>query len=154
MISRRALTGAVQQLLATATGRPVGVGTVPLDAARTPAPPPYTLLYPLDYSTDDQMLADQHRGAVATYQTTFVSGPTPGQAASTGTVEQAEWLADRARTAVLDRAVGGATGYAQPLTVPGAVCYRREATEVGATSDPNDGIITYVIRFRFYLDAA
>lgn len=155
MIARQAVTKAVAQLLTTVTGKPVGYATVPINSGTgRPYPPPYTLLYPLDHATDDGTLGDQHATAEALYQATFVSGPDPTQPDSRGTVEQAEWLADKARTGVLTRADVGAPGYANPLTVPGAVCYRREATDAGATSDPNDAIITYVIRFRFCLDSA
>jgi hypothetical protein len=154
VIPRQAITKAVAQLLATVTGKPVGQLTVPINPATGKAyPPPYTLLYPLDHDTDDGTLADRHNTAASTYQATFVSGPDPAKPDSRGTVEQVEWLADKARTGVLSRAADGAPGYLNPLTVAGAVCYRREATEVGATSDPNDAIITSVIRFRFYLDS-
>ncbi|MGY5127275.1 hypothetical protein [Streptomyces nigrescens] len=155
MIARLAVTKAVAQLLATATGKPVGFLTVPINpTSGKPYPPPYTLLYPLDHDTDDRTLADTHRTAASTYQATFVSGPDPTKPDSRGTLEQVEWLADKARTGVLSRAANGAPGYLNALTVPGAVCYRREANEVGATSAPEDAIITSVIRFRFYLDSA
>lgn len=154
MIARQAVTKAVAQLLKDVTGKPVGQLTVPLDPSTGKAfPPPYTLLYPLDHSTDDGTLGDTHRTAVSVYQATLVSGPDPSRPGSRGTVEQVEWLTDKARAAIA-RATDGAPGYLHPLTIPGATCYRREATEVGATSDPNDAIISYVIRFRFYLDSA
>lgn len=154
MIARQDVTKAVTQLLKDVTGKPVGQLTVPLDPATgKPFPPPYTLLYPLDHTTDDETLADEHATAVSVYQATIVSGPDPARPGSRGTVEQVEWLTDKAR-AVLARAANGAPGYLHPLNVPGAVCYCREATEVGATSDSNDAIISYVIRFRFYLDTA
>jgi hypothetical protein len=154
MIARQLVTKAVTQLLADVTGKPVGQLTAPLNAATgKPHPPPYTLLYPLDHLTDDQTLADQHATAISTYQVTVVSGPDPANPNSRGTVEQAEWLMDKART-VVARAPDGAPGYLHPLTIPGATCYQREATEAGATSAPEDAIITSVIRFRFYLDSA
>lgn len=153
MIDRRPVTTAVQGLLATLTGKPVGVVTAPLDpATNEPYPPPYTLLYPLDHSSDDNTLADRHRCAVSDYQATFVSGPKPGQPDSQGTVEQAEWLADKGRK-IVERPADGSSGYAHSLTIPGVGCYRREAREAGGTSDPGDAIITAVIRFRFYLEA-
>lgn len=154
MIDRRPVTTAVQSLLATLTGKPVGVTTVPLDpATNEPYPPPYTLLYPLDHSSDDGTLADRHGAAVSDYQATFVSGPTPGQPDSQGTVEQAQWLADKGRK-VIERPTDGSPGYQHPLNIPGINCYRREAREAGGTSDPGDAIITSVIRFRFYLETA
>jgi len=152
MIDRQPVTDAVQALLAALTGKPVGLETVPLDAHNEPYPPPYTLLYPLDHDSDDGTLADRHSAAVSDYQATFVSGPTPGKPDSRGTTVQAQWLADRGRK-VIERPPGDAKGYAHPLTIPGVTCYRRTAKEAGGTSDPNDAIITAVIRFRFYLEA-
>ncbi|MEW9521799.1 hypothetical protein [Streptomyces tubercidicus] len=154
MIARGPVTDAVKSLLATVTGKPVEVLTVPINAATgKPFPPPYTLLYPLDHDTDDQTMGDQHSTAISVYQATFVSGPDPSKPGSRGTDTQAQWLADKGR-AVVARAANGAPGYLHPLTIPGTTCYRRQANEVGATSDPNDAIISYVIRFRFYLDSA
>ncbi|MFK8851256.1 hypothetical protein [Streptomyces sp. Ac-502] len=156
MIARRTVTAAVAQLLAQATGKPVGQITVPINPSTGKAyPPPYTLLYPLDHTTDDRTLADAHQTAVTVYQATCVSGPDPAKPDSRGTAEQAEWLADKARTAMLARPADGSPGYANALNLPGVSCYRREADiEAGATSDATDAIITYVIRFRLYLEAA
>lgn len=152
MIQRGPVTKAVQALLASLTGKPVGVRTVPIDPATgKPYPPPYTLLYPLDHSSDDDTLADRHKVAVSDYQATFVSGPREGQADSRGTDEQAQWLADRGRKLV-ERPTDGSPGYAHPLTIPGVNCWRREAREAGGTSDAGDAIITSVIRFRLFLE--
>lgn len=155
MIQRQTVTKSVAQLLATATGKPVGVGKVPINAATgQPYPPPYTLLYPLDHDSTDGTLADRGAAAVSTYQATFVSGPVPGQSNSAGTVEQAEWLADKGRTGVMARPADGSPGYVNPITIPGINCFYREATDAGATSDQNDAIMTTVIRFRFHLETA
>jgi hypothetical protein len=152
MIDRGPVTEAVEALLATLTGKPVGLITVPLDPdTGAPYPPPYTLLYPLDHTADDGTLGDRHRAAVSDYQATFVSGPAPGHPDSQGTGVQSQWLADKGRK-VIERPADGSPGYAHPLTIPGVDCYRREAREAGATSDPGDAIITSVIRFRFYLE--
>ncbi|MEU1134258.1 hypothetical protein ABZ383_31110 [Streptomyces sp. NPDC005900] len=153
MIERRPVTNALQTLLATLTGYPVGKATVPLDTAGKPVPPPYTLLYSLDDTDADGTLADNNKAAIFDYQATFVSGPVPGQANSRGGLDQAEWLADRARR-VLDRPADGSGGYLHPLTVPGVRCYHREARAAGGTSDPGDAIITTVIRFRLHLETS
>lgn len=153
MIDRQPVTEAVMALLATLTGKPVGLETVPLDPeSSNPYPPPYTLLYPLDHNSDDGTLADRHTAAVSDYQATFVSGPTPGKPDSRGTGTQSQWLADKGRK-VIERPVDGSPGYRHPLTIPGVDCYCREAKEAGGTSAPGDAIITSVIRFRFYLEA-
>jgi hypothetical protein len=153
MIDRQPVTDAVQALLATLTGKPVGLVTAPLNpATNSPYAPPYTLLYPLDHYSDDGTLADRHGAAMSEYQATFVSGPTPGKPDSRGSVVQAQWLADKGRK-IVERPVDGSPGYRHPLTIPGVTCYRREATEAGGTSDAQDAIINCVIRFRFYLEA-
>ena len=153
MIERRLVTAGLKALLAELTGRPVGVRTVPLTATGTPVEPPYTLLYPLEHYTDDGTLADRHATAQSLYQATFVSGPLPGHPDSRGGDEQAQWMADRGRK-VVERPADGSPGYAHPLTIPGVVCWKREATEAGGTSEANDAIITSVIRFRLYLETS
>ncbi|MGW2384405.1 hypothetical protein [Streptomyces sp. NPDC001658] len=151
MIQREKVTDAVIQLLTTLTGFPVGERTVPTDDTDTPVPPPYTILDPLDHRTDDATLADRHTTAVSDYQATYVSGPTPGIPDSRGGGRQSQWLADRGRK-VVERPDDGGPGYKHPLTIDGVGCYRREAHEAGGTSDPEDGIITSVIRYRFFLE--
>lgn len=151
MIARKPVTAGVKALLETLTGYPVGVRTVPIDPQTgQPAPPPYTLLYPLDHTVDDNTLADRHTTAVSDYQATFVSGATPGITNSLGGDEQSQWLADRGRK-VVERPADGSPGYAHPLTIAGVGCYRREAREAGGTQNAEDAIITSVIRYRFFL---
>ena len=152
MIQRRPVTLGLQTLLATLTGKPVGLRSVPLTASGQPVPPPYTILYPLDRDDDTSTLADNQTAAVLTYQATFVSGPTPGDPNSRGGDEQAQWLADRAWK-VVERPASNVPGYVHPLNVgPGVNCWRREAREAGGTSDQNDAIITSVIRYRLFLE--
>lgn len=152
MIQRLPVTQGLQTLLATLTGRPVGLRTVPLDDSGNQVPPPYTLLYPQDRNDDTATLADNQRAAVLDYQATFVSGPTPNVPNSRGGDEQAQWMADRGWK-VVERPADGASGYMHPLNVgAGVTCWRREAREAGGTSDPGDAIITSVIRFRLFLE--
>ncbi|GHC37427.1 MULTISPECIES: hypothetical protein [Streptomyces rochei group] len=152
MIQRLPVTQGLQTLLATLTGRPVGLRSVPLDSRGSPVPPPYTLLYPLDRNDDTQTLADNQKAAVLDYQATFVSGPVPNVPNSRGGDEQAQWLADRAWK-VVERPANGAPGYTHALNVGvGVTCWRREAREVGGTSDAGDAIITSVIRYRLFLE--
>ncbi|GAA3153607.1 hypothetical protein ACFQ0X_43610 [Streptomyces rectiviolaceus] len=154
MIDRLPVTTAVQGLLATLTGKPVGLRKVPIDPTTgKPHPPPYTLLYPLDHSGDDGTLADRGDAAVSDYQAAFVSGPAPGLPDSSGGDAQAQWMADKGRK-VVERPVDGSPGYRYPLNIPGINCYQREAREAGGTSDASDAIITSVIRFRFYLETS
>jgi hypothetical protein len=154
MIERRAVTQGVKTLLASLTGKPVGERTVPIDPTTgRPFPPPYTILDPLDHTTDDATLADAHTTAVSDYQATYVSGPEPGVVDSRGGGEQAQWLADRGRK-VVQRRTDGTPGYLHPLTIPGVNCWHREAREAGGTSDAGDAIMTSVIRYRFHLEEA
>ncbi|MGW0014584.1 hypothetical protein ACWDVX_33150 [Streptomyces tendae] len=152
MIQRLPVTQGLQALLASLTGKPVGLRSVPLDAKGSPVPPPYTILYPLDRTDGTATLADNQTAAVLDYQATFVSGPTPGVPDSRGGDEQAQWLADRSWK-VVERPADGASGYMHPLNVgTGVNCWRREAREAGGTSDPGDAIITSVIRYRLFLE--
>ncbi|MFF8910512.1 hypothetical protein [Streptomyces olivaceoviridis] len=154
MIERLPATQGLQALLAALTGYPVGLRTVPLDDTGKPVPPPYTLLYPLDRNDDTATLADNNRAAVLDYQATFVSGPEPGVPDSRGGDEQAQWLADRGWK-VVERPADGSPGYAHPLNIgASAVCWCREATEAGGTSEQSDAIMTSVIRYRLYLEEA
>lgn len=152
MIDRLPVTDGFQTLLETLTQRPVGRRTVPLDEHGDPLPPPYTILDPLTRVDDTNTLADNNTATIADYQATFVSGPIPGVPDSRGGDEQAQWLTDRGWK-VVERPADGSPGYAHPLNVgAGVVCWKREAREAGGTSDPNDGIITSVIRYRLYLE--
>lgn len=148
MIDRRQVTQALSALLTTETGRPVGLGRMPK------ADPPYYLLYSVDTSLGGALYADSNEDLSVVYQVTSVSGPDPAVASSSGTLEQAEWLADKARQAILRR--DPETGlWAAALTVPGVKVMCRELEiEPGGTSDPTDGIISYVQRFRFDLTPA
>lgn len=148
MIDRRKVTAALAALLTAETGMPVGLSRMPKANA------PYYLLYSVDTSVSGAPFADESEDISLVYQVTSVSGPDPAKPSSTGTLDQAEWLADKARAAILRR--DPATGqWAASLIIPGAKVMCRELeTEPGATSDPNDGIISYVQRFRFDLTPA
>ncbi|MDK0525006.1 hypothetical protein [Streptomyces sp. ML-6] len=148
MIPRRPVTAALAALLTSATALPVGRGRMP------DAKPPYYLLYSLDTGLDGPPLADTHDDISLVYQVTSVSGPAPTRPGSAGTLDQAELLADKARTTFLGR--DPATGlWLHPLVIPGAkVMSRTLEVEPGATTDPTDGIISYVQRFRFDLTPA
>lgn len=151
MIDREPVTQAFITLLATLTGKPVGERTVPLDPdTGQPIPPPYTIVDPLDFTTDDHTLADRHSTAIDNYQATYISGPKPGVPDSRGGGQQSQWLADKGRR-VVQRPADGSPGYLHPLTISGVNCWHREAREAGGTADPNDAIIGSVIRYRLFL---
>lgn len=155
MIARLPVSKALQTLLASATGLPVGRGRVP--PGGTPgslAEPPYYLLYLVDSTVHGPPLADEHPDATFIYQITSVSGPDPDVPGSVGSIDQVEWMADKARTSVLAR--DPATGlWLRPLTVAGMKNTGRSLeTEPGESNDPGDAIISYVQRFRFDLTPA
>lgn len=150
MIRRRLVTDWVETTLATATGLPVGSGRRPA----TGQEPPYYLLYSVGTDLSGAPLADTLEDASLVYQITSVSGPDPALPDSTGVLDQAEWMADKARQALLGR--DPATGlWLHPLTVPGVRCTARSLdAEPGGTNDAADAIISYVQRFRFDLTPA
>lgn len=153
MIQRQPVTNALRDLVETATGRPCGLLTMPMNGD-LPAPPPYYILTPVDWLPHGAPFADENEDATATYQLTGISGPLPGVPDSRGGVEQAEWLADKARTAIFGRDPV-TRQWLHPLTVPGVKnTARRPNTEPGATSEPEDATIPYVIRFDLDLTPA
>ncbi|MCF1598296.1 hypothetical protein [Streptomyces muensis] len=136
MIERRLVTQALGALLATATGKPCGAGALPQVDGK-PAEPPYSVLRSLTLTLDGAPFTDRHEDSDTYYQVDCVAR----------THAQAEWLADRVRTAVLGRDTDGAWLHA--LTVPGFSCYARElALDAGPEDDPAAVIVSYVIRFQ------
>ncbi|MFH9389884.1 hypothetical protein [Streptomyces albidoflavus] len=140
MIARLPVTMAMSALLTSASGLPVGRGQQP------GKPPPYYLLYSLDTQLGGPPFADMNDDVTFVYQVTCVSGPDPARPNSAGSADQGEWMADKAREAFLGR--DPATGlWLYPIVVPGAkVTDRRLDVEAGATSDPGDAIMSYVLR--------
>lgn len=156
MIDRRPVTTAVAAMLATASGMPVGRGRIPRSTADPTklVDPPYYVLYLVDAALGGAPLADDNEDLTLIYQVTSVSGPNPAEPGSSGTTDQTEWMADKARKAFLARDPG--TGlWVNTLTVAGAkVTGRRLDTEPGGTNDPADAIISYVQRFGIDLTSA
>ncbi|WP_093803892.1 hypothetical protein [Streptomyces sp. Wb2n-11] len=146
MIARLPVTMALSALLASATRLPVGRGRQPEGAK-----PPYYLLYAITSNISGAPFSDQHEDSTLVYQVTSVSGPDPTRPESYGVADQAEWMADLARTAILGR--HAATGlWLHELTIPGArVTGRSLDAEPGGTNDPADAIMSYVQRFKFDL---
>lgn len=149
MIERRLVTNAALAMLAAATGVPVGRGRAPANPGLR-----YYVLYALDADDPEPSLADEHEDLTAVYQVTSVSLPDPAKPGSSGSEEQVEWLADKARAAFLAR--NPATGaWLHELAVEGASVRSRELdTEPGGTNDPGDAIMSYVQRFKVTLTPA
>jgi hypothetical protein len=137
---------ALSALLTSATSIPVGRGSKPPDTA-----PPYFLLHAVTAQTGGAPFSDLNEDSSLVYQVTSVSGPDPATPDSHGVADQAEWMADKARTAILGR--DPATGlWLHELVIPGVkVIGRSLDTEPGGTNDPADAIMSYVQRFRFDL---
>lgn len=146
MIARLPVTMALSALLTSATGIPVGRGRKPDNTN-----PPYFLLYGVTAQTGGAPFTDLNEDSSLVYQVTSVSGPDPATPESHGVADQAEWMADKARTALLGR--DPTTGlWLHELTIPGIrVIGRSLDTEPGGTNDPADAIMSYVQRFRFDL---
>ncbi|WP_330479860.1 hypothetical protein OG301_39295 (plasmid) [Streptomyces platensis] len=151
MIERRMVTNALAALLSAATSLPVGRGVLPASPANATA---YYVLTSLDSTLSGAPYADMNEDLSLVIQVTSVSAPDKTRPGSAGSLEQAEGLADKARTAFLAR--NPTTGqWTNPLAVSGVRCMCRELeTEPGAMNDPADGIISYVQRFRFDLTPA
>ncbi|MEU9334164.1 hypothetical protein AB0D49_13550 [Streptomyces sp. NPDC048290] len=137
MIERGRVTEALQGMLAATTGRPCGRGRLPLLDGR-PAPLPYTVLYPQGGTVDGAPLSDRAEDAGLVYQVTVVAART----------DQAEWLADRVRRALLGRTAQGA--WAHPIAAAGVDVWARELL-VDDGVDPagaDDGVVTAVQRYE------
>jgi hypothetical protein len=155
VIERRLVTNTVASVLVAATGMPVGVGKLPPSPdGTTDVIPPYYVLYALPLTLSGAPLADMNEDASVVYQVTSVSGPDPRVPQSTSAEDQAEWMADKARTALLGR--DPVTGLWLHNVAPAGwktMC-RELDVEPGADSSAGDAIISYVQRFRFDLTPA
>lgn len=137
MIDRAPVTEALQDLIVKATGRPCGLGKLPLMNGK-PTEVPYTVLYPLGGSVGGAPLADSSEDAALVYQLTSVAGR----------ADQAEWMADRGRRAVLERGASGVWLF--PLDVPGVDVWARELdVDDGIDASASvEGIVTSSQRYR------
>ncbi|MHA7956309.1 hypothetical protein ACX9I7_00935 [Streptomyces sp. L500] len=137
MIDHAPVTEAFRLMLTEATGKPCGTGALPLLGGK-PAPLPYLVLYPLGGASDGAPLADQSEDAHLDYQVTVIAGRT----------DQAEWLSDRVRRAVLERRPTGE--WTRPIKVPaGDVWARESAGDQGADASAADnGVVTWAQKYR------
>ncbi|MFJ4010319.1 hypothetical protein [Streptomyces sp. NPDC090026] len=138
MIDREQFSASLRLMLAKATGRPCGLGSLPL-VDGSPAPVPYIVLYPQGGRVHGAPLADRSEDADLVYQVTSVGART----------DQAEWMAGRVERAVLERTAVG--GWRYPLVVPGADVWAREQDADDGTDDSgaDDGVVTSSQRYRF-----
>jgi hypothetical protein len=136
ILERRLATDALAALLGTATGKPCGTGAAPMVGASA-AEPPYTVVHALPLTLSGAPFSDLNEDASTLYQVDCVARQH----------QQAEWLADRARTGVLGRDTAGAWLY--DLSLPGWTCYARSLDlDAGTDTDVAAGVVSYVLRFR------
>ncbi|WP_157878037.1 hypothetical protein [Streptomyces torulosus] len=133
-VSGREVSLAVQKTLAAATGRSCGYGTAPT-ASSTPtgATVPYNVLYSLGITTSGPPLGDGDADARVLLQVTSVGS----------TAEQVEWMADKARAALLTRSSGT---YAHAITITGYAVIDRELDKEEGIS-VSSGVYSYVQRY-------
>ena len=142
MISKLDASIAVATMLGEVTGFPVGRGQKPQGE------PPYYIVYSVDTSVSGAPFADLNEDASLVWQITSVSGPSTGVISSAGYLDQVELMADKARSAFLERNPI-TRQWTNPLAIDGYKAIGRSLdTEPGGTSDPSDAIISYVQRFR------
>ncbi|MGW6021269.1 hypothetical protein [Streptomyces sp. NPDC055099] len=137
MIDRARVTEGLQEVLGVATGRPCGRGRLPLLDGR-PAPLPYTVLYPQGGLVGGAPLADRAEDAGLVYQVTIVAART----------DQAEWLADRVRQALLGRTATGE--WSSPIPAAGVDVWAREllVDDGVEPSGADDGVVTAAQRYE------
>ncbi|MCZ4098300.1 hypothetical protein [Streptomyces sp. H39-C1] len=135
-VSGRIVSLALQSTIAASTGRSCGYGTAPIASSLpTGAATPYSVLYPLGFpTTSGPPFGDATADARLLYQVTSVAT----------TAEQAEWMADKVRSAVLARSSAGPAAY--PISPVGYSVMGRELDkEEGLTVA--GGVYSYVQRF-------
>ncbi|MGX1668614.1 hypothetical protein [Streptomyces sp. NPDC055400] len=142
MIERAPVGTALRSMLSAATGRPCGLGKLPLLDGK-PAPLPYLVLYPQGGPVDGAPLADRAEDAHLAYQVTVVAAR----------ADQAEWLADRVRFAVLGRGASGE--WEQPIVLAEVDVWARELlVDDGVDqSDAAHGVVTCVQRYKLSVTA-
>jgi hypothetical protein len=125
-------------MLTEATGKPCGTGALPLLGGQ-PAPLPYLVLYPLGGSTGGAPFGDQSEDAHLEFQVTAVAART----------DQAEWLADRVRRAVLERRATGE--WTRPINISAGEVWAREIVSDNGIDEPatSGGVVTYALRCLF-----
>ncbi|CAM5468353.1 hypothetical protein [Streptomyces aurantiogriseus] len=141
---RLPLTRALVDVLAAGTGRPCGLTVLPRATDGRPAAYPYLILDSLPGEFSGPSFADWHADVAWTYQATSV-----GERA-----DQVQWLGDRVRDVLFDRAPGG---WRTDIPVAGMQVIGRELSydADGEAVDGSQGsIVTYVQRFTITVTPA
>jgi hypothetical protein len=134
VIAQLAVLNAVAELLRTSLHRPVGVVEIPPEVADDP----YCIVYPLAPIFDGPPFTEPEADGRFAVQVTAVGSRW----------DQATWMADKVRVAVLSRITGG---FLFPLpTIPGVTEMGR-SIEYGPERVEGDKVDTVVQRFVFHL---
>ncbi|RSO40611.1 hypothetical protein DMH15_14725 [Streptomyces sp. WAC 06725] len=136
MIDRAVVSEASRRTQAEATGRPRGLGKLPLVDGQ-PAEMPYLVLYPQGGPVGGAPLADTSEDSELLYQVTAVAART----------DQAEGMAHRVRRVVLERTAAG--DWRWPIDAPGIDVWARELRADAGTDDAGSaaGVVSYPQRF-------
>ncbi|MFF3976963.1 hypothetical protein [Streptomyces sp. NPDC001828] len=133
-VNGRLVALAAQTMLATATGRSCGYGSVPVQTAQpTGANLPYSVLYELGQDSSGPAFGDMHGDARVLIQVTSAAS----------SAELASALADKVRAGFLGRTAGG---WAFPITLIGGVVVDRDLDREDGTSVAGS-VYSYVQRF-------
>ncbi|GAA2084462.1 hypothetical protein GCM10009759_03510 [Kitasatospora saccharophila] len=138
-VQGRVVSLAVQAALVASTGRSCGYGAVPLAADKpTGNTIPYSILMPLGGVSSGPPFGDQAGDARLVYQVTSVGS----------TAEQAEWMADKVRAALLGTTPSGA--FATPVTAAGHTVTGREIDREDGPTVVN-GVYSYITRIALHV---
>lgn len=133
-VSGRVVSLAVQTMLAGATGRSCGYGAAPTSSSLpTGTATPYCVLYPIGSTSDGPPFGDASADARLVYQVTSVAT----------TAEQAEWMADKVRSAFMARTEKGPTYL---ISATGYVVMSRELDKEEGVAVAS-GVYSYIQRF-------
>nr|BEK65694.1 hypothetical protein KPHV_29210 [Kitasatospora purpeofusca] len=138
-VQGRVVSLAFRDALIAGSGRSCGYGAAPVAADKpTGNTIPYSVLYPLGGTSSGPPFGDQGGDGRMLYQITSVGS----------TAEQAEWQADKVRTAVLGTGPKG--GFATPIVPAGHTVTGREIDKEDGTTVAN-GVYSYVTRVVLYV---
>ncbi|MFD4394361.1 hypothetical protein [Kitasatospora sp. NPDC058478] len=137
-VQGRVVSTALRDAIAAATGRSCGYGAPPVAADKpTGTTIPYSVLYPLGGTSSGPPFGDQAGDGRLLYQVTSV--------ATTG--EQAEWMADKVRAAVLGTKGGS---FVTPILPAGHTVVGREIDKEDGQSVAN-GVYSYITRIILHV---
>jgi hypothetical protein len=134
-VSRLQVYKALRAFVETGTGKPCGLGRLPVLPDGSAVEPPYTVLQPAGAADWGPPLGNDSDTVDLGVQVTSVGGLRQ---------DQALWMHDRAHAVLVGKDASGA--FLFPLTLPGlAVMTRRLTEDVGGGDE--GGIVSHVARY-------